>query len=53
MIRSSIGVFRQQVGNDVTWRAVLDLNRILYYADANGNVHGKLACRAGASGICR
>ncbi len=26
-------------GNDTTWRMVLDLNRILFYADADGRVH--------------
>ncbi len=26
-------------GNDTTWRMVLDLNRILFYADAEGRVH--------------
>ncbi len=26
-------------GNDTTWRMVLDLNRILYYADAQGRLH--------------
>ncbi len=26
-------------GNDTTWRMVLDLNRILFYADANGELH--------------
>lgn len=26
-------------GNDTTWRMVLDLNRILVYADAKGNLH--------------
>ena len=26
-------------GNDTTWRMVLDLNRILLYADANGTLH--------------
>lgn len=26
-------------GNDTTWRMVLDLNRILYYADAEGRLH--------------
>jgi uncharacterized protein (DUF362 family) len=26
-------------GNDTTWRMVLDLNRILYYADAAGELH--------------
>jgi uncharacterized protein (DUF362 family) len=26
-------------GNDTTWRMVIDLNRILFYADADGRVH--------------
>ena len=26
-------------GNDTTWRMVIDLNRILLYADAEGNLH--------------
>ncbi len=26
-------------GNDTTWRMVIDLNRILYYADADGRLH--------------
>jgi hypothetical protein len=28
-------------GNDTLWRTVLDLNRILFYADANGQMNGK------------
>lgn len=28
-------------GNDTTWRMVLDLNRILFYADANGMLHDR------------
>lgn len=28
-------------GNDTTWRMVLDLNRILLYADAEGRVHDR------------
>ncbi|MCH7871146.1 MAG: DUF362 domain-containing protein [Planctomycetes bacterium] len=27
-------------GNDTTWRMVLDLNRILMYADSQGTLHG-------------
>ena len=27
-------------GNDTVWRPVLDLNKILLYADANGKMHG-------------
>lgn len=26
-------------GNDTTWRMVIDLNRILFYADADGKIH--------------
>ena len=32
-------------GNDTTWRMALDLNRILMYADANGQMHDKPARR--------
>ncbi len=28
-------------GNDTTWRMVLDLNRILFYADAQGRLHDR------------
>jgi uncharacterized protein (DUF362 family) len=28
-------------GNDTTWRMVIDLNRILHYADANGVLHDR------------
>jgi hypothetical protein len=28
-------------GNDTTWRMAIDLNRILFYADAAGTVHDK------------
>lgn len=28
-------------GNDTTWRMVIDLNRILFYADADGRVHDR------------
>ncbi len=28
-------------GNDTTWRMVLDLNRILFFADAEGRVHDR------------
>lgn len=28
-------------GNDTTWRMAIDLNRILYYADTEGNLHDK------------
>lgn len=28
-------------GNDTTWRMVVDLNRILLYADAQGNLNGR------------
>ncbi|MCX5685048.1 MAG: DUF362 domain-containing protein, partial [Planctomycetota bacterium] len=28
-------------GNDTTWRMVIDLNRILVYADAEGNLHNQ------------
>lgn len=28
-------------GNDTTWRMVIDLNRILYYADKHGKLHNK------------
>lgn len=28
-------------GNDTTWRMVLDLNRILFYADGDGRVHNR------------
>ncbi len=28
-------------GNDTTWRMVIDLNRILYYADAAGGMHDR------------
>lgn len=32
-------------GNDTTWRMTLDLNRILYYADADGRLHDQVARR--------
>lgn len=32
-------------GNDTTWRMVIDLNRILMYADSNGNLQDKPARR--------
>jgi hypothetical protein len=32
-------------GNDTTWRMVLDLNRILMYADSNGDIGGSPARR--------
>ena len=28
-------------GNDTTWRMVLDINRILFHADAKGNLHNR------------
>jgi uncharacterized protein (DUF362 family) len=28
-------------GNDTTWRMVIDLNRMLYYADAEGHLHDR------------
>lgn len=30
-------------GNDTTWRMAIDLNKILFYADANGNIKNKQA----------
>ena len=32
-------------GNDTTWRMVIDLNRILFYADAQGRLHDRPARR--------